>query len=243
MDRSEEKFGKKLVDDVKSTLRVLVLYIPLPIFWSLYDQQGSVWTLQATKMDGDLGFYTILPDQMQVVNPLLILAFIPLFTYGVYPLFAKFNLLKSPLQRMVAGGFLLAIAFVISAGVSTVIENGEPTLPSAGNIQLRLYNPSNCDYHIHSPTDESEVSFDMFNLNAMESSYTEMSVSGTQSLTIMFMSNSDDCETYNKTYDVTEENAYFAYISLNEEPELRLDIVNNTIDANPILRYFTFAVT
>lgn len=66
------------------TLHVLVLYIPLPIFWALYDQQGSGWTFQAVRMDGDIGFFTILPDQMQVVNPLLILAFIPLFTYGMY---------------------------------------------------------------------------------------------------------------------------------------------------------------
>ncbi|CAH1140861.1 unnamed protein product [Phyllotreta striolata] len=146
LDYAEGKFGSQLIDDIKATLHVLVLYLPLPIFWALYDQQGSGWTLQAVRMNGDIGFYTILPDQMQVVNPLLILSFIPLFTYWVYPLLAKVNLLKTSLQRMVCGGFLAAVAFAVSAVVSMSIENGDPVLPTSGNMQLRLYNPSHCAY-------------------------------------------------------------------------------------------------
>ena len=42
---------------------------------TLYDQQGSAWTLQADELD--LGFLT--PEQMGVVNPILILIFVPLF--------------------------------------------------------------------------------------------------------------------------------------------------------------------
>jgi solute carrier family 15 oligopeptide transporter 1 len=56
------------------------MYIPLPIFWSLYDQQASTWTIQAVAMDSRLwGTTLMLPDQMQVLNAVLILAFIPLF--------------------------------------------------------------------------------------------------------------------------------------------------------------------
>ncbi|XP_056636577.1 peptide transporter family 1-like isoform X3 [Diorhabda sublineata] len=142
LDYAEEQYGKKLVSDIKSALHVMVLYLPLPIFWALYDQQGSGWTFQAVRMDGNIGFYTILPDQMQVVNPLLILSFIPLFSYYVYPLLGRCNLLKTPLQRMVCGGFLAAVAFAVSALVSIAIESHEPILPSTNNIQLRIYNPS-----------------------------------------------------------------------------------------------------
>lgn len=96
-------------------------------------------------MDGSLGFYTILPDQMQVVNPLLILLFIPLFSYGVYPLLARCNLLKSSLQRMVVGGFLAAVAFLVSALISMKLEATYPELPSAGHAQVRIYNPLDCN--------------------------------------------------------------------------------------------------
>ena len=29
----------KFVDDVKATLRVLFMFLPLPLFWALFDQQ------------------------------------------------------------------------------------------------------------------------------------------------------------------------------------------------------------
>lgn len=66
LDYAIDKHGAKLIEDIKATLKVLVLYIPLPVFWALFDQQGSAWTFQAKRMDGYIGFYTILPDQMQV---------------------------------------------------------------------------------------------------------------------------------------------------------------------------------
>lgn len=34
-----------------------------------------------------------LPDQVQVINPLLILILIPIFNYGLYPLLAMCNVL------------------------------------------------------------------------------------------------------------------------------------------------------
>ena len=73
-------------------------------------------------MNGDIGFYTILPDQIQVANPVMILLFIPIFNFGVYPLLNKFGLLKSPLQKIVTGGFLAALAFVISGGLDLLLE-------------------------------------------------------------------------------------------------------------------------
>lgn len=39
LDHAEAKYGKKLVEDTKSALRVLVLFLPLPMFWALFDQQ------------------------------------------------------------------------------------------------------------------------------------------------------------------------------------------------------------
>ncbi|XP_012874785.1 PREDICTED: solute carrier family 15 member 2 [Dipodomys ordii] len=65
LDWAAEKYPKQLIMDVKALTRVLFLYIPLPMFWALLDQQGSRWTLQATKMNGNLGIFELQPDQMQ----------------------------------------------------------------------------------------------------------------------------------------------------------------------------------
>lgn len=97
LDYAESSYGHNLIDDVKSLMKILVLYIPLPFFWALQDQQGSRWTFQATRMNGEVGLFTIKPDQMQVINPLLIILFIPLWDLFVYPMLAKIGI-KRPLQ-------------------------------------------------------------------------------------------------------------------------------------------------
>ncbi|XP_054276764.1 peptide transporter family 1-like [Macrosteles quadrilineatus] len=78
LDHADDKFSKSLISDTKAAFQVLFLFLPMPVFWALYDQQGSSWKFQATRMNGSLGWFTIKPDQMQDINPLLIMVFIPL---------------------------------------------------------------------------------------------------------------------------------------------------------------------
>lgn len=135
------------MNDTKILLNVLVLYIPLPVFWALFDQQGSRWTFQASRMDGDLGFYEIKPDQMQVVNPLLILLFIPLYDVLFYPLLSKVGI-RRPLQKLTLGGILAGVAFLCSGIVELQLEYTYPVQPIAGESQLRIFNTLPCDYNV-----------------------------------------------------------------------------------------------
>ncbi|MGH0164948.1 UNVERIFIED_CONTAM: hypothetical protein FKN15_048075, partial [Acipenser sinensis] len=72
---------KSLITEIKMVSRVLFLYIPLPMFWALFDQQGTRWTLQAARMNMDF-----------TLNALLILIFIPVFDMGLYPLVGLCNI-------------------------------------------------------------------------------------------------------------------------------------------------------
>lgn len=139
-DYAEDKYGKSFVADVKAVFYVLVIYIPFPLCWALNDQQGSRWTFQATRMDGRIGGATILPDQMQAINPFLVMVFIPVFDYGVYPLFQKINLLTTLLQKIVGGAFLAALSFYISGGLEVVLEKTYPIVAPAGHMNLTIYN-------------------------------------------------------------------------------------------------------
>lgn len=147
LDYSVAKFGQQLVDDIKSVLKVLVLFLPLPLYWALFDQQGSRWTFQATRMTGDLGFYTIKPDQMQVVNPTLILMFIPIFDWIVYPLLERVGI-KRPLQKLSIGGFLAALAFIVSGILETQLEKTYAQLPEPTESQMRIFNGFSCDFGV-----------------------------------------------------------------------------------------------
>lgn len=148
LDLASPKYDRKLLDDVKCVLRVLVLYLPLPVWWALFDQTGSRWTFQATRMYGQVGSSTIKPDQMQVVNPLLILFLIPIFDRIIYPVFAKFGLLVKPLQRMTAGGILTALSFFISGFLELEMMKTYAKLPAEGVSHFYAVNSVPCDISV-----------------------------------------------------------------------------------------------
>uniref|UniRef100_A0A8C3G7N8 Solute carrier family 15 member 1 n=2 Tax=Cyclopterus lumpus TaxID=8103 RepID=A0A8C3G7N8_CYCLU len=140
MDWAEEKYAKLLIAQIKMVLKVLFLYIPLPMFWTLFDQKGSRWTLQATTMDGNFGLLVIQPDQMQTVNPILILTLVPIMDSLIYPLIKKCGLNFTSLKRMTVGMMMAAIAFICAALVQIEIDKTLPTFPSAFQSQLKLLN-------------------------------------------------------------------------------------------------------
>lgn len=149
LDHADEKYDKSLIEDIKSLFRVLVLFIPLPVFWALFDQQGSRWTFQADRMEQDIGSWTLKADQMQVLNPFLILIFIPLFEVAIYPFLTWCRLIKKPLHKMIWGGILAACAFLISGIVELNLLPTYGTPVSEGLAQLRVYNGFDCNFTIN----------------------------------------------------------------------------------------------
>ncbi|NWV03291.1 S15A1 protein, partial [Ptilonorhynchus violaceus] len=139
LDWASEKYDKRLIAQTKVVLKVLFLYIPLPMFWALFDQQGSRWTLQATAMNGDFGI-SIHPDQMQIVNPILIVIMVPVVDSLIYPLIKKCKVNFTPLKKMTVGMFLASMAFVAAALVQVQIDKTYPVFPAAGQTQIRLIN-------------------------------------------------------------------------------------------------------
>lgn len=78
-------------------------------------------SVQALRMNGDIGFYMLKPDQMQMINPLLVVVMIPLFEAYLYPALKRFGI-TTPLRRITLGGILAAISFFISAIVEFQID-------------------------------------------------------------------------------------------------------------------------
>ncbi|XP_011187890.1 peptide transporter family 1 isoform X4 [Zeugodacus cucurbitae] len=148
LDYAEAKSGQKMVADTKVLLKILTLFLPFPVFWALFDQQGSRWTFQATRMNGETFGYVIKPDQMQVVNPLLILGMIPLFTYVLYPILAKIGI-KRPLQKLTLGGLLAAIAFLLSAFLEVKLNEVDPAPLPEMSANVRIYNGMPCAYRFN----------------------------------------------------------------------------------------------
>ena len=56
MDWAGDTYDAQLIQDIKALCKVLFMFLPLPVFWTLFDQQGSRWVLQAQQMDGYAGY-------------------------------------------------------------------------------------------------------------------------------------------------------------------------------------------
>lgn len=142
LDYASDKYDETTINDVKALMRVLFLYIPLPIFWALYEQQGSRWTLQATRLNGQFSNYILKPDQVHTLNPLLVIAFVPIFEYVIYPLLEKINFTK-PLRKMTLGGIIAGIAFIICAILQMQIEQDQPPHLNRGSHHVIMVNGLN----------------------------------------------------------------------------------------------------
>jgi dipeptide/tripeptide permease len=122
--------------------RLGVVYIFVAVFWSLWDQSsGGSWTLQAQKMDLYVPWLpwinvafspfhisagwglNLIASQVQTANPILILVFIPIVNYGLYPLLSRVFPL-TPLRKIGIGLFLTAGSYVVIWQVQRMIDGG-----------------------------------------------------------------------------------------------------------------------
>ena len=113
---------------VKSMAKIFSIYIFLSIFWAVYDQNSSAWVLQAREMNRNWMGIEWLPSQIQAVNGILVLIYIPLFTYVIYPNVNRVIKL-TPLRKIGIGMFLTVPAVLIIAWIESMIQSGQtPTI-------------------------------------------------------------------------------------------------------------------
>lgn len=108
--------------------KLVVIYAFVAMFWALFDQTASAWVLQAKHMDLEILGITILPEQPQALNPVLVMIFIPLFSYVVYPFMERFFKV-TPLRKISIGLFVTVPAFLIPAYVELQLTaGGKPSI-------------------------------------------------------------------------------------------------------------------
>jgi POT family proton-dependent oligopeptide transporter len=119
---ARSRFSEAEINAARSVLPILFVFALIPIFFSLFDQTNSTWVLQGEKMVPTriLGL-TVGAEQMQSMNPLIVMLLVPLFTLGIYPRIGRF---ASPLRRMSYGMFLAAGSYLVVAALQHQLEAG-----------------------------------------------------------------------------------------------------------------------
>jgi len=104
-------------------ISILIIFLFVSIFWSLFDQTGSSWVLQAEKMDRNFLGTEWKSAQIQAMNPILILILTPLFHYFLYPKINSF-IAFTQVRKILVGFFIAALAFFQISLIENWIESG-----------------------------------------------------------------------------------------------------------------------
>lgn len=121
---AEKEHPSQSIDGAKAVLGVFTLFVWVSVFWALFDQSGSTWTLQAQQMDLNFFGIQISEAQIQALNPILVLILIPIFSNFIYPGLEKMGLLLTPLKKMGIGMFVASLSFVIVGFEQHFIDAG-----------------------------------------------------------------------------------------------------------------------
>jgi proton-dependent oligopeptide transporter, POT family len=123
LERARGVHPDEAVDGVRSVLRILVVFALVTPFWSLFDQKASTWVLTAGQMTKPSWFD---PQQMQALNPALVLILIPFNNVVLYPALRRRGIEWSSLRKMTIGLFFACAAWVVIGCVQLVIDGGTP---------------------------------------------------------------------------------------------------------------------
>lgn len=104
-------------------------------------------------MNGNFFGLQIVPDQMQVINPAMVLILIPVFDKILNPAFTKVFFMTDPLRKMTIGGLFAGAAFLSAGILELALETTylKPPLTKHANVNIintlpcniEFYNPSN----------------------------------------------------------------------------------------------------
>ncbi|CAH1404263.1 unnamed protein product [Nezara viridula] len=147
LHHADDRYDVKFIEDIRCTIDVL--FVPIPFYWSLCDQQYTSWTLQAARLNTEIctGFQ-IMPEQTQAFGPFLFLFFIPIFHFFIYDLLYPFKFLRTLLRRMVTGGFLIGLAFLMANNLELRIEFSYADLPASDKAYMYVFNGINSEVSI-----------------------------------------------------------------------------------------------
>jgi len=131
LSAAESKYAPDEVEGARAALGIFKVFASVSVFWALFDQHGSSWVLQAQQMNLNFLGIQFEASQISALNPIMVMALIPIFAKGVYPFIENtFNYKMTPLRRMSGGMLITASSFVAAALIQVAIDRGG--VPSIG---------------------------------------------------------------------------------------------------------------
>lgn len=123
---AKKRFSDADISAARSVAPILGVFALVPAFWALFEQSNSTWVSQGANMvPWKVAGLTIGAEQMQSMNPLLVMILIPLLNWGIYPALEKAGFRVTQLRRISLGLILTASSYLIVGWLQTRIEAGD----------------------------------------------------------------------------------------------------------------------
>lgn len=104
------------------------LFFLVMFFWAIFDQHTSTWILFAkNNLELNVGGYEVPPDQIQALNPIFIVCFVPLVNL-FFSRLAKRGIRVRPTDKMIAGFLLTAFCMAIHSAAGYASQNADGTI-------------------------------------------------------------------------------------------------------------------
>jgi proton-dependent oligopeptide transporter, POT family len=132
LERARGVHPDEAVDGVRAVLRILIVFALVTPFWSLFDQKASTWIIQgnAMRMPHDQWWWPSwlvnAPEQMQALNPILVMLLIPFNNLVLYPVLRRMGIEVTALRRMGVGIAFSGLAWIFAAMIQLAIDGGDP---------------------------------------------------------------------------------------------------------------------
>ncbi|XP_067054786.1 solute carrier family 15 member 4-like [Acropora muricata] len=127
LDKAKSKnggtFTETEVEDVKSLLRVIPVFLLFVVYWAVYSQMSTTFVIQGTYMRLKFSSFSVPSASLSLFDIIAVLAIIPVMDYIVYPLLQRCGISFTPLRR-IGVGFLMAAAAMIVAGFVEIKRRG-----------------------------------------------------------------------------------------------------------------------
>jgi POT family proton-dependent oligopeptide transporter len=124
LDVARGQFPDEAIDGVRAVAGIAKVFAMCVIWWGLWNQQSSTWTLQAEHMDLTVFGHTFEAAQIQDLNAVFVILAIPLLIWGPYAWFERAGIKPTPVRRMKVGMFIMVLAFAGAALIEHVLATG-----------------------------------------------------------------------------------------------------------------------
>lgn len=172
---------------------------------------------------------------LQVINPLLILVFIPLYDVLFYPLLSKIGV-RRPLQKLTLGGILAGVAFLCSAIVELQLEKTYPILPGSGQSQLRIFNGLPCAYNIQTSIPGENANFALAALSDFQDKYIDVTQTSNFTYRMQPTTVNNDCPEFQGIFTLGSGLAKSYFMSRENEVYEFEDDPNKSRTGDPVVR-------